>query len=150
MPDPPIMPSTASAMITPVSSTYIATPYSTNVVWLQGLLSTGGYSRRSLICVNGRPRKRQGKADVLNERPGQRTSQASVDHRRLPADEYARHQPGHVGQYQPAAWRGDADHADVCALRRHASGPDRVHETGQRARRGTTAVQRMALPPRHS
>src|ERR1700744_889766 len=97
MPDPPIMPSTATVMTSP--DVLAAAPYSTNVVWPQVT---------SLIP--------QGKADVHHERPGQGQDQASVDHRCLPGHESARHKQGDLRQYQPAAPRRDADHPDQHAL----------------------------------
>src|ERR1700748_1484427 len=107
MPDPPIMPNTASVMSSPQCSgggwpldrlDYITRPYSTNVLWPQRPVTTSSFS--------------QGKADVHHQRP----AQTPVDHRALPGHEPARYQPGHLRQYQPAPRRRDADYADERAL----------------------------------
>ena len=64
----------------------------------------------------------RGLRNADHEGPGK----APVDHRCLPAHEYARHQSGHVGKYQPAPWRGHADHADQHALRGDEARADRL------------------------
>ena len=87
--------------------------------------------------------KRAWNAD--QKRPGK----APIDHRCLPQHECARHQPGNVGEYQPAPWRGHAGHADQHALRGDAARADRVHGPRRLARSRPAAVERVAISPRH-
>src|ERR1700722_10100883 len=99
MPDPPIMPSTASstasAMTAPVGLTIPPTISPRHIQ----LLSFGSK------VFSQPPHFARQRADVLNERP----RQTPVDHRRLPANEQPWHQPGHLRQHQPAGRRRNAD-----------------------------------------
>ena len=66
------------------------------------------------------------------------------------AHECARHQPGNVGEYQPAPRRGHADHADQHALRGDAARADRLSwASGRLARSRPAPVERVAVSPRH-
>ena len=79
----------------------------------------------------------------------ERQGKAPVHHRRLPQHECAGHQPGHVGQYQPAPRRGPADHADQRAVRGDAARADRLHGSRRLARSRPAPVERVAVSPRY-